>query len=110
MGAPRIPFGEDNIGMWVFNSPALFRALDYAHRDPKWVNPDTGEYRTSNKELPLTTVVIHAMNGLEEPLHALALGDEREAQGIKELEHVPLVERYIKELDKAGTATSAFKE
>ncbi len=110
MGAPRIPFGEDNIGMWIFNSSALFRALEYAHGDPNWVDPATGEYRTSNKELPLTTVVIHAMNRLGEDLQALALADEREAQGIKELAHVPLVERYIEELSAPETVASTFRE
>jgi len=92
----RLDFGETNIGMFMLNSEAMFRAL--IDLKQQYWNETDQRYELPGGELGLPNGLINYFAARPPGVLACPIADSREEQGIKSLEDVARCERFISEL------------
>ena len=94
--AQDLDFGESNIGMFILNSEAMFKALiDLKQRH--W-NEAEGRYRRPGGELGFPNEMINYFAAKENGVLACPIADSGEDQGIKTFEDIARCEQLISEL------------
>ena len=94
--AESVDFGESNIGMFMLNSEAMFRAL--IDLNQRYWNEAELRYSRDGGELGFPNELINYFAARNQGVFACPIADSREEQGIKKLEDIARCERFITEL------------
>ncbi len=92
----RPPFGESNTGLFVLKSRTMFAALLELKR--RYWDEERRRYERARHELGFPNELINYLCGREAGVFACPIADDREEQGIKNLDDVARCEQFIEEL------------
>jgi CTP:molybdopterin cytidylyltransferase MocA len=104
--AAPVDFGETNIGMFLLKTQVMFDVLLDLKR--RYWNESTHNYDRSRGELGFPNEVTNRLAKRQNAVFACAIADQREEQGIKQLEDVSTCERFILQLQNEESARVAL--